>query len=280
MGFQAVKDLMVGVLMGAVSFLPGASGSTIAVIFRVYERLVADVADIKNKLLKDLWFVVPIGVGILLGMLLCAKGLEVLLEDFKVPMMFLFVALIATQIPDIKSMGDDGEKLTLGNIIAFIVGFAIMMVFMVVGWNAPIDDENPGFVIMILVGVIYAMSMLSPGISGSTVLLALGFFTAFDKAISHPTHNLDLILPIALGLLIGALTFAKVIDYCMRNHRKSTYAVILGLTVGSALTVLINGLKDLSGTEMIIQSIVCAVIGAVLGLGLNRLAHMYAESKE
>ena len=280
MGFQAVKDLMVGVLMGAVSFLPGASGSTIAVIFRVYERLVADIADIKNKLLKDLWFVVPIGAGILLGMLLCAKGLEVLLEDFRVPMMFLFVALIATQIPDIKSMGDDGEKLTLGNIIAFIVGFAIMMVFMVVGWNAPIDEENPGFVIMILVGVIYAMSMLSPGISGSTVLLALGFFTAFDKAISHPTHNLDLILPIALGLLIGGLAFAKVIDYFMRNHRKSTYAVILGLTVGSALTVLINGLKDLSGTEMIIQSIICALIGAVLGLGLNRLAHMYAESKE
>ena len=48
MGIQAVKDLMVGALMGIVSFLPGASGSTIAVIFKIYERLVADVADIKT----------------------------------------------------------------------------------------------------------------------------------------------------------------------------------------------------------------------------------------
>ena len=280
MGFQAVKDLLVGVLMGAVSFLPGASGSTIAVIFRVYERLVADVADIKNKLLKDLKFIIPIGVGVLLGMLVCARGLEFLLNDYEIPMMFLFVGLIVTQIPDIKSMGDDGQKMTVLNAVAFIAGVAVMMAFMVIGWNAPIDNENPGFIIMVLVGVIYAMSLLSPGISGSTVLLALGFFTAFDTAISHPFHNLDLILPIALGLLVGALAFAKVIDYFMRNHRKSTYSAILGLTVGSALAVLINALRDLSGDEMIIQSVICLIIGAILGLGLNRLAHMYSEKKE
>ena len=281
MGIQAVKDLMVGMLMGIVSFLPGASGSTIAVIFRVYERLVADVADIKNKLLKDLWFVLPIGIGVLAGMFLCAKVLDELSKEYEIQLMFLFVALIVTQIPDIKRMGDDGNKLTPADIIAFIVGVAIMAIFMVIGWNAPMDKDNSGFIVMMLIGVIYAMSLLSPGISGSTILLALGFYWVYTNVIGDFIHHMDLVLPIALGALIGALVFSKVIDHCMRNYRKTTYMVILGLTVGSALTVFINGVRsisDNSSTELIVQCVICAVIGALLGLGLNKLAHIYAES--
>ena len=281
MGIQAVKDLMVGALMGIVSFLPGASGSTIAVIFRVYERLVADVADIRNKLLKDLRFILPIAVGVLAGMFLCAKVLDELSKEYEIQLMFLFVALIITQIPDIKRMGDDGNKLTPADIIAFIVGVAIMVVFMVIGWNAPVDKDNSGFIVMMLIGVIYAMSLLSPGISGSTILLALGFYWVYTNVIGDFIHHMDLVLPIALGALIGALAFSKVIDYCMRNYRKTTYMAILGLTVGSAATVFINGMRSISENssgELIIQCIICAVIGALLGLGLNKLAHIYADS--
>ena len=281
MGIQAVKDLMVGMLMGIVSFLPGASGSTIAVIFRVYERLVADVADIRNKLLKDLRFILPIAVGVLAGMFLCAKVLDELSKEYEIQLMFLFVALIVTQIPDIKRMGDDGNRLTPADIIAFVVGVAIMVVFMVIGWNAPVDKDNSGFIVMMLIGVIYAMSLLSPGISGSTILLALGFYWVYTNVIGDFIHHMDLVLPIALGALIGALAFSKVIDYCMRNYRKTTYMAILGLTVGSAATVFINGMRSISENssgELIIQCIICAVIGALLGLGLNRLAHIYADS--
>ncbi len=281
MGFQAVKDLMVGVLMGVVSFLPGASGSTIAVIFRVYERLVADVADIRNKLIRDLRFIIPIGIGVLAGMVFCAKVLDELSKEYETQLMFLFVALIITQIPDIKKMGDDGKKLTAPDMIAFIAGIAVMVAFMVIGWNAPLDKDNSGFLVMVLIGVIYAMSLLSPGISGSTILLALGFYWVYTNVIGDFVHHLDQMLPIALGVLIGALVFSKIIDFCMRNYRKTTYMAILGLTVGSAVTVLINAvrsLSDYSTTELIIQCIACAVIGALLGLGLNKLAHIYADS--
>ncbi len=281
MGFQAVKDLMVGVLMGVVSFLPGASGSTIAVIFRVYERLVADVADIRNKLIRDLRFIIPIGIGVLAGMVFCAKVLDELSKEYETQLMFLFVALIITQIPDIKKMGDDGKKLTVPDMIAFIAGIAVMVAFMVIGWNAPLDKDNSGFLVMVLIGVIYAMSLLSPGISGSTILLALGFYWVYTNVIGDFVHHLDQMLPIALGVLIGALVFSKIIDFCMRNYRKTTYMAILGLTVGSAVTVLINAIRSLSDystEELIIQCIACAAIGALLGLGLNKLAHIYADS--
>jgi len=277
MGFQSVKDFIIGIIMGAVSFLPGASGATIAVIFRIYDRLVADVADIRGKLFKDLRFVIPVGLGLVVGMIACAKGLQFLLDDFEIPMMFLFVALIVTQIPDIYKAGDDGKPLTTANIISFIVGFGIMIALMIIGFNtADNGGENPGFIILMIVGVIMAMSMLAPGISGSTVLVAIGLFTVYDNALA----NLDfkLLLPILVGLVIGALAFAKVIDYFMERSRRSTYAVILGLNAGSAVTVLVKAFRGLSGDEMILQSILCVFIGAAFGILLCRLAHIYSAS--
>ena len=277
MGYQSVKDFFIGIVMGAVSFLPGASGATIAVIFRIYDRLVADIADIRGKLFRDLWFVIPVGLGFLAGMIACAKGLQFLLDEYEIPMMFLFVALIVTQIPDIKRAGDDGEPLTKANIIAFIVGVAIMITLMIIGFNTPDNGGNdPGFVIMVIVGVIMAMSMLAPGISGSTVLIAIGLFTVYDNALAD--LDLKLLLPIVIGIVIGALAFAKVIDHFMETSRKSTYAVILGLNVGSAITVLVKAIRGLSGTEMVLQSVLCIFIGAAFGLLLCKLAHIYSAS--
>jgi len=91
--------------------------------------------------------------------------------------------------------------------------------------------------------------------------------TAFD---------MSALIPGGIGLLIGVLVFARVVDYFIRNHRKSTYMVILGLTVGSIVTVSIEAATKLDGTTMILQSIVGIVIGLVLGVGLSRISKKYA----
>lgn len=279
MNTAPVKNLFVGLLMGIISFLPGASGATIAVIFGIYERIVADIADIRNKLLKDLRFVIVVGVGFLVGIVVCAKVLKVGLADYEVPMMFFFAGLILIQIPDIKKMGDDGKPLMARDIICFVVGVAIMLLFLFLGLSTGnSDNSGAGFVPMFLAGIVYAMSMLSPGISGSTVLLALGLFTAFDAAIA----NLDfgLLLPIGLGLIVGVLCFAKVIEFCMERFRKCTYAVILGLTVGSIITVLYKAFNGIGGadTKMILLSCAGAVLGLVFGYALLRAARAYTAS--
>ena len=125
MVLKPLKDVLVGALVGIVSMLPGASGATIAVIFGIYERLVSDLADIRNRLLKDLRFVALILIGVVLGMVVCAFGLEFLMDNIEVPTMFFFAALIVAQIPDIMKLGDDGKPLSGWNILAFIdIAFA------------------------------------------------------------------------------------------------------------------------------------------------------------
>ena len=276
MVLKPLKDILVGALVGLVSMLPGASGATIAVIFGIYERLVSDLADIRHRLLKDLRFIILIFIGIVLGMMVCAFGLEFLMDHIEVPTMFFFAALIVAQIPDIMKLGDDGEPLSKWNIAAFVVGFVIMIAFLFLGDGNDVELEGiTGTVLMVLVGIILAVSKLAPGVSGSTVLLALGLYAPFMHALTD--MDIGYLLPILIGLVIGVLGFSKIVDHCMRNHKKSTYVMILGLTAGSVITVSVQAIMKLNGTEMIAMSIAGIVIGLLLGIGLSKVASSYAK---
>lgn len=276
MVLKPLKDILVGALVGLVSMLPGASGATIAVIFGIYERLVSDLADIRHRLLKDLRFIILIFIGIVLGMMVCAFGLEFLMDHIEVPTMFFFAALIVAQIPDIMKLGDDGEPLSKWNIVAFVVGFVIMIAFLFLGDGNDVELEGiTGTVLMVLVGIILAVSKLAPGVSGSTVLLALGLYAPFMHALTD--MDIGYLLPILIGLVIGVLGFSKIVDHCMRNHKKSTYVMILGLTAGSVITVSVQAIMKLNGTEMIAMSIAGIAIGLLLGIGLSKVASSYAK---
>lgn len=275
MSLKAVKDLLVGTLVGIVSMLPGASGATIAVVFGIYERLISDLADIRKKLLKDLRFIIPVGIGILLGLFLCAFGLKGLMDRWEVPMMFFFVALIVTQIPDIMALSKDDSPMTKWNWAAFVGGFLVMMGVLVMGMGNESDRTVDNAFVWLVVGMILAVSKLAPGVSGSTILLAMGLFTPFMNALTD--FDMSALIPGGIGLIIGALAFSKVIDRFMTNNRKSTYIAILGLTVGSVVAVAIEGGIKMDGTEMILQSIIGIVLGLVLGAGLSKVSRIYAE---
>lgn len=276
MGMRSVKDVLVGALVGIVSMLPGASGATIAVIFGIYERLVSDLADLRHRLLKDVRFILLIGIGIVLGMLICAFGLEFLIDNYEIPTMFFFAALIVSQIPDIKKLGDDGEPLTKYNILAFIVGLAIMVSFLFIDSGESADLEGTsGIILMVLIGVIFAVSKLAPGVSGSTILLALGFYEPFMHAMTD--LDMHMLIPVGIGLIVGVLGFSKVIDHFMHNNRKSTYIMILGLTAGSVITVTADAIMMMDGTDMILFSVVGIILGLVLGILLSKVAYTYAK---
>ncbi len=273
---RALKDLLVGTLVGIVSMLPGASGATIAVIFGIYERLVTDIADIFGRLLRDLRFIIPVGMGVLIGLVICAFGLDALLERWEVPMMFFFVTLIIAQVPDIIELGSDGSPMTTSNWAALAGGIAVMLVLLALNLaDYGVDAQTDNVLIWVFVGIILAASKIAPGISGSSVLLAMGLFTPFMDAITE--FDMGVIIPAGIGLVIGVIVTAKIIDRFLTNSRKSTYMAILGLTLGSIVTVGVDAALMIDSTSLIIQSAVGAIIGIILGIGLSRISKAYAK---
>ena len=273
---EAIRNAVVGVIVGVFMILPGASGATMTVLFGVYERLIRDVSKLTKYLREDLFFLVTLGVGGVVGVVACSKGMDFLIDDYAIPLMFFFAALILIQLPDIWKQSDDGEKLTNYNILAIVGGLAVMGVFLFIGLQDFKLEGNAGIIAMFLAGMIYAVCAISPGISGSTILLALGLYTALVEGVG----NLDFgaILPLAAGAIIGVLAFAKLMDHFFRNNRKSTYCAIFGLTLGSVITVVIEAVYQMEpGMDYLVPCIVAVVAGLVLGYGMHLLTRYIRE---
>ena len=271
---EALKNVFVGTLMGIFMMLPGASGATMAVVFRVYERLIRDISKIRTYLIKDIGFIATLGIGGVIGLLICAKGLDFLIESYEIPIMFFFGALISVQLPDIAvNIRNEDKKLTKYNILALVCGFLVMMAVLILGMSQP-EDADYGMVGMFVAGILYALCALSPGISGSTMLLALGLLTPVLNSLTE--FELMDILPLILGALFGIICFAKAMDYFVNNCRRSTYCAIFGLTLGSVVTVVVQGLMDMDSDEYLVQCIIAIVIGLIVGYGIHVFSSHYS----
>ena len=282
--YTAVKNFITFIIIGIGSMLPGLSGATLAVVFGVYERLIRDLAKLRVYLIKDIKFIIVVLLGFALGTLICAKVLNHALEDYPVECLMFFIGLIIGQIPLLVRTANQDAKTSRKGLfgkdccIAFAVGLAVTLLMIVldaVGQTGDVTIEHNaiGFIIMIGVGVIFAVSAILPGLSHSTVLLVLGLMSTFTAAIS----DLDffLLTPILLGLLAGALGFSKVIHRALEDHHLVTMMAILGLTLGSIAVIAWYVIKSFTVTDFLI-GLVCLAAGLVVSLLSMQMDYKHA----
>ena len=96
-----------------------------------------------------------------------------------------------------------------------------------------------------------SMAMLLPGISGSFILLILGVYSTAIGALSN--FNLPIIAVIGAGVIVGFIVSSKAISYLLKHFTYITFAVIIGLIVGS-LFVIYPGIPE-SGTPFVMSVI-------------------------
>ncbi|MDR2866491.1 MAG: DUF368 domain-containing protein, partial [Methanomassiliicoccaceae archaeon] len=124
---EGSKNFIIGVLVGAASWLPGISGGIVAVIFGIYERLIDDVTHIRKKIREDFWFLAAILSGIVAGLLAVAYFLDYMMNEHLLAAMFLFVGLILGQLPSLMKITKRGEPTKAPHIIWLALGFAVMI---------------------------------------------------------------------------------------------------------------------------------------------------------
>ena len=69
---------------------------------------------------------------------------------------------------------------------------------------------------------------------------------------------------------------SKIVDHLLNRYRRSTCYRIMGITLGSIVTVAVQALQGLTG-DMILPSVVCIAIGLAFGFFLSRVSAKYAE---
>ncbi len=270
---SAIKELIVGAIVGAAGMLPGISGAVLCVCFGIYERLIRDVAKLRIYLKKDFGFLFFLGVGVVIGTVFSAKVLLIAMDTYPAESMFLFVGLIIGQVPVVYRLTEkEGKaKPTAYNILALIIGLAIMgtmLIFELSGFGSEVtvNMDFTGMLIMFGIGLIVAVSALLPGISHSTLLIVFGLFTVFTNAVGNFDIPFLLLIPLVIGGLVGLFGFSKIINYALEHHHRTTSFLIFGLTAGSAVTLGLS--SGLSITEPIhaIGAVITFIIGTAVSV--------------
>lgn len=272
--FRGFKEIVVGILVGITAMLPGISGAVICVCFGIYERIVRDLALLRVYLKKDFWFILYLVAGVLIGTLIAAKILSGAMDRYPTESLFLFAGLIAGQLPAVWKMTEpDKGRFGRNEWIATAVGFIIMGSMLAAdlmgnGGDTELGHSATDMAIMFAVGLVVAVSALMPGISHSTVLVVFGLFTAFTDSIS----NMDavLLLPLALGAIIGVLGFSKVVQYALTKHHRLTGCLIFGLTAGSLVTVALSTIAGIDGWAHAVGGAATFIIGLAVSIWFLR----------
>lgn len=248
-----IKEILKGMLIGIANIIPGVSGGTMAVSMGVYDKLILAITGIRKQFKKSVLTLLPILIGALAGIGILSFVVKRALENYPMQTSGLFIGLIIGGIPMIVKRAEL-KKIGIVHIILFLAFFALVigMAFMSGNETAATDiTVNFGNIIkLFLVGIIASATMIIPGVSGSLVLMILGFYSIIISNISNfleallsfdmPAiwHGFGIFVPLGLGILIGIGLIAKLIEVLFAKAPKLTYSAILGLIIGSPIAIL------------------------------------------
>lgn len=237
MNQKEIRTFLKGAWIGGTMLVPGVSGGTMAMILGIYDELIKAVSSFFKDVRKHFVFLSIFLAGAVLGMIAFAKPISHLLEAYPRPTMYFFVGAVVGGIPLIY------KKSTVREInfrIMFYIFLGLMTMYLLA--KLPTDmlksDMYSGvmrFILMIGAGIISAVALILPGISGSYMLLLLGIYDDTMKAIS--TFYLPFLIPLGIGVMLGILLTTKMLEKALQIHPQPTYLIILGFMIGSTITV-------------------------------------------
>lgn len=257
---KAVKNALCGAVIGISNVIPGVSGGTMAVVLNIYDELL-DAISIK-RLKKNLFFLITVIIGLVLGVLLFSKAIGWLFDNYPVQTNCFFAGLIVGSIPLIYGKATATRKLRPVNVIPFLVAIGLMIVLFIFGsdegmdGNAMTSYDVGGFFLLVFAGAVSAFAMIVPGISGSMIMVIIGTYRSVITAISD--LNIVFLIPVGVGILIGLIGGIKLVKVLMEKAPQATYCAILGLVLGSLLSLWPWG-AALDSVQVILSIVVFAV---------------------
>ena len=281
--------------MGISNIIPGFSGGTMAVILKVYDRLIFDLSDITKhpiKAIKDLIF---LGIGLMLGMVFAMFSIVYLLDRFPFPTIIFFVGLIIGCLPQMFMQSYEAKKSKL-DYLWIIPGLALIIIIPLLNaGDAKLEISFTALLLISIMGIVSSASMVIPGLSGSLTLMAFGYYTLIltsgtdlMKGLFDGTNVWDeliVMVVFALSCLLGVLLISKLMGILLKRWKGAVYFFIFGLILGSPFSIIWaachNDDYDINfkSPGMWCASVVCLIIGCLLPLMVRFIEKKMNEKK-
>lgn len=226
--------------MGAADTVPGVSGGTIAFITGIYEELILTIGNIDLALLKTwkkkgfsaMWrqlngnFLVALLSGIALSIFTIMRLARYLLEHHPIMVWAFFFGLVMSSV---WFMAKQIKHWHMGTIIALMIG--AILAYWITSFSAVGHLGENNYFYLFLSGAVAVCAMILPGISGAYILVLMGAYEEITKAVSD--FDLKKIIVVGLGMVVGLLSFSRILKWLFEKHETLTMALLTGFIAGS-----------------------------------------------
>ncbi len=249
-----LKSFVLGIFLGLAIIIPGISGSTIAIIFGLYASLLFAFGNILKKFKKCFTFLLPIFLGMIVGVIIGFFLIKKLLDILPFAMIGLFGGLMCGAFPAVKDKIQD-TQLSKKHYLLIFIGILIPLIISLVSIILTQSEStsvatlgNPSWKFIILglpVGYVVAITQVVPGLSATAFLMVIGWFKLLFNTISlsyWQTYPMIFMLygTMIIGFVIGIITFSKLLTHLFSKMYKTLYLIIIGLSIGSILSMFFN----------------------------------------
>ena len=282
---EFIANILRGMVIGIANVIPGVSGGAMMVSMGIYDKLILVLTHFIKRMKEAVALLVPILVGMLLSIAIFAKIFsEILFPRFPLQTNLFFIGLILGGLPVIYGKVR-GNTIRIPQIIAFLLFFVMVVGFACVGEgggsSADISFSAGNVVRLFGVGIIAAATMVIPGVSGSMIMMILGYYNtiidtindfinalkAFDIAAMLDTFVV--LVPFGIGVLAGIVAVAKLIEFMLKKYPLVTYWAIIGLIAASPFAILLMMEIVTVGVVEIATGIVLLAVGFFISLKLG-----------
>lgn len=230
-----------GMAVGITETVPGISGSTVAMILGIYERLIYSLSILTTKHRREaLPFLFTFGTGMVIGFAISIFIINYLLSYYRTPTLMFFIGIIVGFLPYLwkETLHHSKNKIKLKHYIIMFLFLSIVVL------SQPLSDINQmdlnnlaiaDYIFFAVAGFIASTALVLPGISGALILIILGIYDIATTSLM--SFDLPIILAIGSGIVLGVLLTSRLIRYLLTNYTVETYSAMIGLVSGSIYAI-------------------------------------------
>lgn len=260
--------VLCGFCLGISVFAPGISGSIMAIIMGIYDKLL-DIASNPFKNFKNNFkFLFPLGIGALISLVLFILVFSYLFDTYEKAVFMLFIGLIVGNLPTVYKEARKSKfkwYYVLGTVAAFAVSLVVGIMSEGTG-ETQVASENTGLLYIALSGALAGFSSLVPGMSVSMILIVMG---VYDYLIAS-AKSLDIVTIAVVGVafVLSMILSSKLIKFIFSKFSGMAHFMVLGFLIGSVSGIFFTLPKDgsnLAGVIMLAIGLAISLMFVYLG---------------
>jgi putative membrane protein len=282
-----------GMAMGAVEFLPGISGGTIAFVVGIYQELLNTIKgalpafkqlfgkkSFKQRI-TDFWtalngnFIVALILGVFIAIAATAGVVKYMLEHYTIPFYaFVFGLVLASVVLVYKKVA----KWTWICYLLGLLGIGLSLLM-------PIQAHDSATIVplpyLFFCACLASCAFILPGISGTFVMLLMGAYFTIVNAVN--TLDIIYLAVFIAGCLTGLISFSNFLSWLLKKYYDFTVALMTGFIIGS-LRIIYPWKTEVAGTienirpdGMISEALFACLGGIVVIFGIEFAAKKISQ---